>query len=83
MIHIIRNTETENMKISERGQLTIPKPLRKRFGLQKNVEIELIPVKNGLLIQRRIHGKHPVDEVLGILNHPSDTDRYVEEVRGR
>ena len=29
------------MKISERGQITIPKPLRNRFGLYKNVEIEM------------------------------------------
>ncbi len=71
------------MKISERGQITIPKPLRKRFGLQRNVEIELVPLKNGLLIQKRSHGRHPVDEVLGILKHPSDTNRYIEEVRGR
>ena len=29
------------MKISERGQITIPKFLRDRFGLYKNVEVEL------------------------------------------
>lgn len=71
------------MKISERGQITITKPLRKRFGLQKNVEIELIPVSHGLLIKKRSHGRHPVDEVVGVLKHPSNTDRYIEEVRGR
>ena len=71
------------MKISERGQVTIPKALRKRFGLYKDIEIELIPVKEGLLIQKRSRGKHPVDLVFGILKRPSDTDRYIEEVRGR
>ena len=71
------------MKISDRGQVTIPKALRRRLGLQKNVEIEIVPVKEGLLIQKRSRGKHPVDSVLGVLKSPADTDRYIEEVRGR
>ena len=71
------------MKISERGQITIPKPLCERFGLLKDVEVELVPEKTGVLIRKRSIGKHPVDLVYGILNRPSDTDRYIEEVRGR
>ena len=71
------------MKISERGQITIPKFLRNRFGLYKNVEVELIPSKEGLLIQKRSRGKHPVDSVFGMLKRPANTDRYIEEVRGR
>ena len=71
------------MKISERGQVTIPKTLRQRFGLYKNVEIDLLPIKEGLLIQKRSRGKHPVDSVLGVLKRPANTDQYVEEVRGR
>jgi AbrB family looped-hinge helix DNA binding protein len=83
MITLFRITEGINMKISERGQITIPKPLRNKLGLLKSVEIEVIPVKEGLLIQKRSRGKHPVDEVMGILRRPSNTDRYIEEVRGR
>ena len=71
------------MKISERGQITIPKTLRDRFGFQTDVEVELIPTKNGVLIQKHSRSKHPVDKVYGILNRPSDTDSYIEEVRGR
>lgn len=71
------------MKVSERGQITIPKTLRDRFGIYKNVEIEMIPTKEGVLIQKRSRGKHPVDSVYGILNRPSDTDIYIEEIRGR
>ena len=71
------------MKISERGQIAIPKPLRNKLGLLKSVEIDVIPVKEGLLIQKRSRGKHPVDEVMGILKRPSNTDRYIEKVRGR
>jgi AbrB family looped-hinge helix DNA binding protein len=71
------------MKISDRGQITIPKTLRDRFGFNINVEVEFVPTEEGLLIQKRTRKKHPVDTVLGILNRPASTDRYLEEVRGR
>jgi len=71
------------MKISERGQITIPKQLRDRFGLYKNVEIQMISSKEGILIQKQSRGKHPVDLIYGILEKPSDTNKYIEEVRGR
>jgi len=71
------------MKISERGQITIPKTFRNRFGFNINVEVEFVPTDEGLLIQKRARKKHPVDSVLGILNHPASTDQYLEEVRGR
>jgi len=80
---MFRKTEEISMKISERGQITIPKALRDRFGLQMNVEVECMPTKDGILLQKRSRSKHPVDLVFGILNKPSDTDKYIEEVRGK
>ena len=71
------------MKVSERGQITIPKLLRERFGLTKDVEVEFVATKEGVLIQKRSRSKHPVDQVIGILNRPSDTNSYIEEIRGR
>lgn len=71
------------MKISERGQITVPKDLRNKFGLHKDVEVDLIPVKEGILIQKYTKSLHPVDKVTGILNSPSDTDTYIENIRGR
>lgn len=62
------------MKISERGQITIPKKLRKRFGLNQNVEIEFVPTQHGLLIQKRSQENHPVDKVRGILKNPGSYD---------
>ena len=72
------------MRISERGQITIPKPLRDRFGMHQNVEIEITPTENGLLIQKRASALHPVDRVVGILDGADfDIDEYIEEIRGR
>jgi len=71
------------MKVTERGQITIPKVLRDRFGLYRDVEVELVLTKDGILIQKGSRSRHPVDLVYGILNRPSDTDTYIEEIRGR
>ncbi len=72
------------MRISERGQITIPKHLRERFGMNHNVEVEITPTERGLLIQKRTAGLHPVDRVAGILDGADfDIDEYVEEIRGR
>ena len=72
------------MRISERGQITIPKPLRERFGMHHNVEVEVTPTERGLLIQKRAAALHPIDRVAGILDGADfDIDEYIEEIRGR
>ena len=35
------------MRISERGQITIPKQMRDRFGMSSNVEVEVTPTDDG------------------------------------
>ena len=71
------------MRISERGQITIPKHLRDRFGMGHNVEVAITPTDEGLLIQKRTAAKHPVERVYGILGAGGSTDDYIEEIRGR
>ena len=76
------------MRISERGQITIPKHLRDRFGMNHNVEVEITPTERGLLIQKRTAAEHPVDRVYGILGSGAlgegvSVDEYIEEIRGR
>ena len=76
------------MRVSERGQITIPKALRERFGLHHDVEIEMAPTDHGLLIRKRTTAEHPVDRVYGILGKDAlgkglGVDEYIEEIRGR
>ena len=71
------------MKISERGQITIPKRLRDRFGMNQDVEVEITPTENGLLIQKRAAAKHPVERIYAILGNGGTSDDYIEEIRGR
>ena len=78
------------MRVSERGQITIPKRLRDRFGMNHNVEVEIVAADNGLLIRKRTAAEHPVDRVYAILGRreyaddlPGRTDEYIETIRGR
>ena len=71
------------MRVSERGQITLPKPLRDRFGMHHNVEVEVVPADGGLLVRKRSAARHPVDRVYGVLETGGMTDDYLEEVRGR
>ncbi|MDE0374840.1 MAG: AbrB/MazE/SpoVT family DNA-binding domain-containing protein [bacterium] len=71
------------MRVSEKGQITIPRGLRERFGLNHNVEVELTPTEQGILIHKRTAAPHPVERVYAILDRGKDTDDYMEEIRGR
>jgi len=71
------------MKIGERGQLTIPKDLREKYGLLPNIEVELIPENSGLLIQKKVRHTSPIKRVYGILKKNISSDDLIEEMRGR
>ena len=71
------------MRISERGQITIPKKLRDQFGMNRNVEVEMTPTREGLLVRKRTAAEHPVERVYAILGHTGSTDDYLTEIRGK
>ena len=76
------------MRISERGQITIPKSLKDLFGMNHNVEVEITPTERGLLIQKRTAAEHPGDRISGILDRRPlgngvAVDDYINEIRGR
>ena len=70
------------MKIGERGQVTIPKQLREKYGLMPHIEVEFTADKSGVLICKKTD-RSPVDDVYGILNQKANSDSYLEEIRGR
>ena len=71
------------MKILERGQLTIPKKYRDRYGIRQNTELDILPTENGLLIIKKKMKQNPFREVFGILGKQENTDSIIEEMRGR
>ena len=73
------------MKISERGQITVPKKFRDRFGLRPETEIELVEMNHQLVLRKK--SRHlPLDALRGILRKQGSaktTDEILESTRGR
>jgi AbrB family looped-hinge helix DNA binding protein len=76
------------MKIGERGQVTIPKYLRDRFGLKPETEVEFRVLDNSILLRKkprklalsRWKGRcRKSFEELGYKR----VDEFIEDVRGR
>ncbi len=76
------------MKIGERGQVTIPKELRDRFGLGPETEVEFRVVQNAILLQKKPRKlnlrkwKGRCKKNFSELGYPS-VDKFIEGVRGR
>jgi len=67
--------------LSEKGQITIPKPLRERLGLQAGQILEFQEEK-GKLIATKSSSADPVDAVFGILKMKRKTDQVMKVLRG-
>lgn len=67
--------------VSEKGQVTIPKQLRDRLGIEPGQELEFTD-EDGHLVARKVLDRSPVDSVYGILALPDGTDALVDELRG-
>ena len=73
------------MRVGERGQVTIPKELRERYGLSPNVEVDFIDEGSGIRIVKRSDGAKRVAALRGTLKLKcaGSVDEYIEEIRGR
>lgn len=68
--------------VSEKGQVTIPKPLRKRLGIRPGVVLEF-EAEDGRLVARKAVGRDVVDELYGTLRMDESVDEFIEQIRGR
>jgi len=69
------------MKVSSKGQVTIPRQLRDEMGLNTVDFLLISETKGGYLIKKQID-EEKVKKYVGILNQQSSSDRIVEELRG-
>jgi len=76
------------MKIGERGQVTIPKDIRDRFGLNPETEVEFRVVQGSILLRKAPKKlnlgkwKGHCKESFSKLGY-SSADRWLDDVRGR
>jgi len=68
--------------VSEKGQVTIPKPIRERLGIQPGAVLEFAADEGGQVVARKVMARDPVDDVYGILELGEGTDEFITGVRG-
>ena len=66
--------------VAERGQVTIPKPLRDKLGIRPGTALEF-STKDGTLLARKAQ-TDPVSKVFGCLGQRVDTDKFIRTLRG-
>jgi AbrB family looped-hinge helix DNA binding protein len=78
----------ENMRVGERGQVTIPKDIRDQFGIGPETEVEF-RVSRGEILLRKSPRKLNLDRWKGYSGKAfaklgySSVDRFIDDVRGR
>ena len=76
------------MKVGERGQVTIPKEIRRKFGLAPRTEVEFRVVKD-VIVLRKAPKKLNLEKWRGRCRDSfvklgySSVDQFIEDIRGR
>lgn len=70
-------------RLTSKGQVTIPKPVRDRLGLQPGDEVEFVASPDGVRVRRRAQ-TDPFERWQGYLKHLEGQDpvELVREMRG-
>jgi antitoxin PrlF len=68
-------------RVGERGQVTIPKPLRDSLGIRPGQVVHFTE-ERGRLVMRKAMPVDPVEAVYGILELEGSTDEAIRRLRG-
>jgi antitoxin PrlF len=67
--------------VSEKGQITVPKPLRERLGIRPGDQLDLTE-EHGRLVMKKAIASDPVAAAYGILDTHEPTDARLRALRG-
>jgi AbrB family looped-hinge helix DNA binding protein len=67
--------------VAERGQVTIPKPLREKLGIRPGTRLDFQD-EGGKLVAVKVSGEDAVGRVFGCLGRGLKTDRMIRSLRG-
>jgi AbrB family looped-hinge helix DNA binding protein len=73
----------EESKISRKGQITIPKDIRKKMGLKAGDKVVFESFAEGILIRKKEESDYQkiLDDIVGIWeDHPLFRDKNTEEI---
>ena len=70
------------VRISAKGQITIPAEARHALRLTAGTEVELLVRKAEIVLRKGRTGDEPVDRVYGIVRSQRSSDQLLEAMRG-
>ena len=74
------------MKITSKGQVTIPLPIRSEFGLKPGTDVEFVAVDGKVLLRPRRKRRDPVEdwlqEATGVARRKTTTTKIMKLTRG-
>jgi len=73
---------TYTARVGERGQITIPKPIRDQYGLRKGMTVELELAEGQVQMRKKVDILAKLEKYRGIIDI-GDVDQFIEEIRGR
>lgn len=68
-------------RVSEKGQVTIPKRLRDQLGIRAGDELDF-EAEHGRIVVQKVAERDAIDQLYGSLKLPAPTDVLIEEMRG-
>lgn len=68
-------------RVSQKGQVTVPKPLRERLDIRPGDELDFTE-EDGRLVALKLTRQDPVDAVYGSVALGRSTDEIIRELRG-
>ena len=71
-----------NATVGERGQVTIPKPLRESLGIRAGQRRDFHEENGRLIATKASSGHDAAASVFGILRLPAAVDVLIDEMRG-
>jgi AbrB family looped-hinge helix DNA binding protein len=77
------------MKVGEHGQVTVPRELRRKFGLAPGTEVEFTVVQGHLVLRKKAAHRADFSEWAGRCRKSFDemeyanVDDFIEDIRGR
>jgi AbrB family looped-hinge helix DNA binding protein len=71
------------MKVSSKGQITIPKKIRDRLGLHAGVEVLFRETEYGFILKRKTEGAFPEDDIRADAPLTDETEKALELTRGK
>lgn len=80
-MRMISYLDSMKSRVTERGQITIPKKFRERLGIRPGQIVDFQEEEGRLVITRQ-HASDPLDEVFGILSSDRPTDELMAQLRG-